>query len=350
VRRALVFVLFAAVAAACTTDVEPKDGPDAFVPLRMNEIQVLGSHNSYRQAMPPDLLALVRAFDADTADSLDYSHPSLTEQLTAQGARQLELDVFPDPEGGLYAERRALVLIDEPTASGEPALDAPGFKVLHAADLDFESTCLTLVACLTEVKVWSDEHPTHLPLLVLLEAKYTATLDPAALGFVDPPDFDVAMFDALDAEIRSVFGADELVVPADVDPVDGWPELGFARGRVWFALDNADLAGGYEGSLLFVEGDHFAKRNDPLVDDIAGPLADGLIVRTRADADTVQARTNDVTTRDAALASGAQYVSTDYLVADPRFGDYAVALPGRAIARCNPVTAPPRCTADQLKE
>ena len=69
----------------------------------------------------------------------------------------------------------------------------------------------------------------------------------------------------------------------------------------------------------------------------------GYLVRTRADADTVEARTGDTTRRDAALASGAQWVSTDYPApgtAD-RFGtDYVVSLPGDAIVRCNPVSAP----------
>jgi hypothetical protein len=74
------------------------------------------------------------------------------------------------------------------------------------------------------------------------------------------------------------------------------------------------------------------------------------MVRTRADADTVQARTNDTTMRDAALASGAQLVSTDYLTADTRFSTYRVRLPSGAVARCDPVVAPPACKDDQLGE
>ena len=67
--------------------------------------------------------------------------------------------------------------------------------------------------------------------------------------------------------------------------------------------------------------------NDPLgdADRIRALVEAGFIVRTRADADTVQARSGDTTQRDAALASGAQYVSTD------------------TAARCNPVSAPRRC-------
>ena len=53
--------------------------------------------------------------------------------------------------------------------------------------------------------------------------------------------------------------------------------------------------------------------------------------------------------RDAALAGGAQFVSTDYEVPDPRLGPYVVKIPGGTPARCNPVTAPPNCTSDDIE-
>ena len=57
----------------------------------------------------------------------------------------------------------------------------------------------------------------------------------------------------------------------------------------------------------------------------------------------VTARSQSVD-REAALASGAQYVSTDYVWPDERFGTgYVVDLPGDDAARCNPVNAPRRC-------
>jgi hypothetical protein len=300
--------------------------------------------------MAPAMLELVTQFDEATGLGLDYSHPPITDQVEDQGARQLELDVWADPDGGLYADRRGNELIGEPVASGEPALDEPGFKVLHAADIDYSSTCLTFVACLEDVEAWSDDNPRHLPVLILVEAKQTPTPDPAELGFVDPPDFDAATFDALDAEIRSVLGDDDLVVPADRD--DGvWPTIDDARGKVWFALDNGDLQNVYEGDVLFTNATGFAKLNDPIADadEIAAALARGDIVRTRADAETTASRENDTTQRDAALASGAQLVSTDYLVPDERFSDYVVSLPSGAVARCNPVVAP-SCDVTQLEE
>jgi hypothetical protein len=69
----------------------------------------------------------------------------------------------------------------------------------------------------------------------------------------------------------------------------------------------------------------------------------GYLVRTRADADTVEARANDTARRDKALASGAQYVSTDYMQPDARFGPYQARMPKGFVAACNPQRHPERC-------
>jgi hypothetical protein len=78
-------------------------------------------------------------------------------------------------------------------------------------------------------------------------------------------------------------------------------------------------------------------------DDIAGAVNQGFLVRTRADADTVEARVNDTTRRDRALASGAQYVSTDYMVPDTRFGPYQARMPAGVVVACNPLRAAAKC-------
>jgi hypothetical protein len=82
--------------------------------------------------------------------------------------------------------------------------------------------------------------------------------------------------------------------------------------------------------------------NDPIEEQerIRRAVSSGLIVRTRADADTQEARRNDRRRFEAALASGAQYISTDYMRPDERFGPYAVRLPGDASVVANAVRAP----------
>ena len=73
-------------------------------------------------------------------------------------------------------------------------------------------------------------------------------------------------------------------------------------------------------------------------------VAEGFLIRTRADADTREARSGDTARREAAFASGAQFVSTDYQDPDPRFKTgYSVSLPGGGASRCNPVNAPKGC-------
>ena len=344
----------------------PRDGE-----LRVDQVQVLGSHNSYHIEPQPALFALLTAFSEVLAQSFEYTHLPLEEQFATQGIRQIELDVFADPEGGLYAERAGQRAATGNGASGVPALDEPGLKVFHVQDIDFETTCFTLVECLTDVRTWSDANPGHVPIFILIEVKDDAIPDPG-LGFVVPLPFGAADFETLDAEIRSVFSEDRMITPDDVRGdhetleqavlAEGWPTLGEARGKVVFALDNggekkATYTDGHpslRGRVLFTSslpGEDeaaFAKLNDPIADfDLIQQLvSQGFLVRTRADADTTQARTGDTTQRDAALASGAQLVSTDYPVPDPDFGTgYSVEIPGGTPARCNPVSAPPDCTS-----
>jgi hypothetical protein len=343
--------------------------------VHVNEIQVLGTHNSYhirpREPLWTALLNFLPIFY-----QIDYTHVPLDEQFETQGIRQIELDVWADPQGGLYANRNVMSVVGQPTASGVPELDQPGFKVLHIADVDFESTCFTFTGCLETIKAWSDAHPAHLPIAVLVEAKDDPTPDVLEVGFVTPVPFDPLRFDALDAEVRAAFPAERLITPDDVrgdHPTleaaildSGWPTLGEARGRVMFLLDNGghyrdDYLAGHPslaGRVLFTSAGPgnadaaFIKLNDAKGDmaEIAARVAEGYVVRTRADADTEEARDGDTTTREAALAGGAQWVSTDYPVPNPEFGTgYVVEIPGGDPARCNPVNAPAGCRATALE-
>lgn len=345
--------------------------------VRLNELQGVGTHNSYHVEPRPELFELLLAFDPQAFLEWDYRHRSLPEQLEALGMRQIELDVFADEEGGRYATPagRRLFNLEAPL----PGLEEPGFKVLHVQDLDYETTCATLVACLEQVEAWSEANPRHLPVAILIEAKDATIPDPLDLGFVAPEPIDAAAFRALDAEILSVFRRDEILTPDDVrggaetleDAVlgGGWPTLGAARGKVLFLLDNGGKAEAYRdgrpslrGRILFtnaVPGDPdaaFVKVNDPQGGDptlIPDLVEQGYLVRTRADAGLV----SEPERRDAALASGAQLVSTDFPEPRPELAgereevdtDYAVSLPEGRVARCNPVNAPAGCRSDALE-
>lgn len=367
---ALLAVALAALFAACGDSgssrpaVYPRDHE-----LRLNQIQVVGSHNSYH--IPPQ----GRLARFISIDAWQYEHPPLDEQFEFQGVRQIELDVFADPLGGMYANPVGALRAGDPF--DVPEMSLPGFKTLHVQDLDFQSNCWTFVSCLETVKAWSDANPGHVPLAILVEVKdEEVPLQIPGFEFVVPLRVGPELLDDLDAEILSVFPREQIITPDDVRgehdtlemaiATDGWPTLGASRGRILFLLDNgghvkASYIDGHpslRGRILFTSSGPgepeagFLKLNDPIgsFDQIQDAVAAGFIVRTRADSDTVQARIGDTTMRDAALASGAQFVSTDYPEPDPAFDTgYFVQIPGGMPAGCNPISAPADCLATDIE-
>jgi hypothetical protein len=344
--------------------------------VRLNELQVIGTHNSYHLRPAPAVLAAIAQLRPDFAQAIEFSHRPLEEQLSLLGVRQLELDVFYDPEGGLYANRVGPGLLGQDPASGLPELDEPGFKVMHSQDIDFETTCLTLVICLEEIEAWSDAHPAHLPVLILIEAKDEPLEDPIGAGFTIPLPIDAAALNALDEEIRSVIGEDDMLTPDELIGMhetleaailaDGWPTLAELRGQLLFALDSRDQRELYlaehpslVGRVMFTaalpgEDDAaFVKLNDAFgdADEIRAAVEAGYLVRTRADIDTIEAREGDTTRLEAALASGAQFVSSDYPESDEAFGTgYVATLPDGGLVRCNPVSADADCDPAAFEE
>jgi hypothetical protein len=338
---------------------------------RLNHIQVLGSHNSYKEAIAPQLLRVIAQKDAELAMELDYTHLPLSEQLDL-GLRQLEIDVYHDPDGGKYANPIGLRMLQASDWDAGPDYDleghmqAPGFKVLHVQDIDFRSNCLTLTRALAELVAWSGQNDGHLPVAITMNAN-DAIIDLA--GSVEPLPFDAAAFDALDAEIRAGMPRDMLITPDDVRGksatleaavlADGWPTLADSRGKFLFVLDEGgskrqaymDGHPSLAGRALFANAEPGTPEaavlimNDPIGGgaEITRLVELGYLVRTRADSGTVEARQGDYTRTEAAAASGAQFISTDYYVVDKSMDTgYKVRLPGDVTSRWNPVTAAAR--------
>lgn len=340
--------------------------------VAINQLQSMGTHNSYKEQIPDVELALIRERSPDAAITLDYSHRSLAEQLD-KGARQIELDPSDDPEGGLFATPLARKLLAEqgvtPPDYDLSAMQQPGIKVIHVSDIDYRSHCLLFTDCLKQVKAWSDANPTHTPILMMINPKSSGISWPGAAKVLP---WGREAFDRMDAEIRSVFSDDQLITPDDVRgahatlreavTTTGWPRLGEARGKLIFTIDlsseaNKPYAEGHpslQGRVAFMtafpdapEAAYFTM-NDPEKQqaEIQAMVKQGFLIRTRADADTREARTNTTARREAALASGAQYISTDYLWPDERFeGGYTATLLDGAITRCNPVNTASGCDA-----
>jgi hypothetical protein len=339
--------------------------------VKLNEIQVIGTHNSYHAGIAPSEAKLFLDRNPQVYQALEYRHAALDQQLSS-GVRQIELDIFADSEGGRYAHPKgpdavaAANLPKDPEFDPEGLMKKPGFKVMHLQDFDYRSTCQQLIACLKIVRAWSHSNPKHVPIFILLETKQSDL--PSQYHATSPEKFTSVTFDALDAEIRSVFSPNEMITP---DQVRGkhatleeavlhhdWPRLDAARGKVIFLMDQRPVGPVYlEGHpslrnrVIFTNAEPgqpdcaFTEENDGAQETIAALVRKGYLVRTRTDADTKQARTNDTTRRELALASGAQLLSTDYPASEPsQWTGYSVSLPGGAVARCNPIEAPTFCS------
>jgi hypothetical protein len=104
--------------------------------LRLNEIQLKGSHNSYH--------LWVDNGEPEWA----YDVPPLAVQLEYQGVRAFELDVH-------YMYGR--------------------FGVYQVPGWESRSTCPWLEECLAQILTWSNANPGHVPLIVYFETRDTGS-------------------------------------------------------------------------------------------------------------------------------------------------------------------------------
>ncbi len=297
--------------------------------LRLSHVQVRGTHNSYHIDT-----------HSGSIEPWQYTHAPIYEQLDRLGVRQLELDVSYD--------------------------EVEGLTVVHVPFVDAGTHCQRLADCLAELRRFSDSFPGHLPLYVQIEPK------------ADIPSEDRETFFArLEGEILSAFPRPRVITPDEVQgdsqtlrdaiKTRGWPVLGRLRGRLLFAFDTTGpLRTAYthnkqdlRGRLLFVDSateDPFGAisvLNDPQAAlqsaEIRKAVAANFLVRTRADADTTEARKGDTTRATAALQSGAHFISTDFPESVPGF-PYRFVVPQGMPARCNPLSAPKSCTPLALED
>lgn len=324
-------------------------------------LQVIGSHNSYKEAIEPSLYRVLAARDsAGQLSGLQYEHTAISDQLT-KGLRNLEIDVYADVKGGRYARPKGLELVKpEHVFDPEGEMNKPGFKVLHMPDMDFRSSVLTIEKALQQLKQWSDSNAGHTPVFITLEPK-----DGKRNRFGTRPEpFSPELFDQLDSVIVANLTKERLITP---DMVKGdhqtleeavlkgnWPTLKEAMNRFFFLLDDSgDKRDLYmkghpslEGRMMFVNaapGTPEAAamfRNEPGDPEIPTLVRKGYIIRTRADANTQEARRNDYTRFDKAKDSGAQIITTDYYMPS-RFFDspYQIRFEGLPYERLNPINS-----------
>lgn len=281
--------------------------------LRLTDAQIVATHNSYHVAPDPYVVP-----------DWDYTMPPLAEQL-ALGVRALELDVHQHGDT---------------------------FRVYHVEGFDETSTCDTLADCLDALAAWSVKNPAHFPLFVQIEPKDDAGGDPitawdtldATLLAHGPPAFTPADLRGDHASLTDALAA------------GGWPTLGALRGKVVYGLDDEeahrDAYRARGDGVVFLDGlpgddAALAILNNPSHAELPAALHAGFFVRVFADSAT-DAPEAAAAGREAALASGAHLLSTDFPADTEDVVGFT--LPDGAPARCNPVTSPAVCTAVALED
>jgi Phosphoinositide phospholipase C, Ca2+-dependent len=338
--------------------------------IRLNQIQVIGTHNSYNTGFAPSEEKFFSAQYPKAFHGLEYHHQPLADQLSG-GVRQLELDIVADPKGGRFAHPKIVELTKQQGLPADPDFDPqhemekPGFKVVHLGDLNERSSCQRFVQCLQDIRGWSKAHPNHVPLFILVEDKQGRISQ--LPGAVEAEPWTGDTWDALDREIRSVFPEKEIITP---DKVRGkystleaavlagrWPTMAKARGKIVFLLYIKKSAPAYlaghpslRGRVLFTNTDPgqpdaaFVERDNGTPASIDALVKRGYLVRARSDFNTDAGRNNDTTRRDDLLSSGAQIISTDFPLSEPApWSGYTVGLPRGLPARCNPVSTHAGC-------
>jgi hypothetical protein len=370
--------------------------------LKINQIQVLGTHNSYAKPVDPKVLKMAGSImekfkgsflnnmspeekakfqeyhpnGLDFAEALNYNHPDFNEQLNA-GMRNIEIDVYYDPTGNRFNKPASYELLKKQGITdlapfSTEDLDKPGFKVMHIADLDFRTHYTTFRKALQALKDWSDKNPGHIPIFIQVEAKDSGL--PIFPNAAEVLKFDQKAFDDLDQEVLSVLGRDKIIAPDDVKGKyktlneavlhHNWPTVNDSKGKFVFILlpssagisnnESAYLAGhpNLKGRMMFVESapgkdySAFVLYDNAIVrqNEIQKLVKEGYLVRTRSDIETYEAKVNDRTREKAAFSSGAQVVSTDFFRKGNAYGtDYYVTVPNGETARCNPVNSPANC-------
>lgn len=299
---------------------------------KINCLQVLATHNSYKKKMPSLFYGVGRAFSAVTKSPMhkQYHHNSLTDQLN-KGVRGLELDLR-------YQHDKFIVYHN-------PIYDQ------RTNNPDWEKT-------LEELLLWSLNNPGHIMVNVIIEIKDDAL-------FLNPSrkKINEELLRELDFGIKRILGEHKLVTPrfligdyhslVDMRQNNGWPKLSRVKGKFMFllhqhstltdkyiALDPTMKTQAMIPLIEYAQIDRYKEYaavllyNDPNKDEIASLVSNNYIDRSRMDIDVIY----DGQRRLDALDSGAQILTTDmeYGRILPK-NDYDAFLEDNFTVRLNPV-------------
>ena len=178
---------------------------------RLNEIQFIATHNSYKAYNPAAaklMDRLIAPLGFAEKGMWSYGFEPLSQQFD-KGIRSIELDVMREKAG---------------------------FRCAHIPAVDNASNCPDFALALREIALWSDHHPGHLPIMVLVEPK--ATILSGGKLFHNFTFDDVLLLEEL---VSDTLGS-RLYTPSDMlgdyesfaqlRAADGYPALSALLGKI----------------------------------------------------------------------------------------------------------------------
>jgi len=273
-------------------------------PLRLNEIQMLASHNSYKKTGVPLGRLMVGLGDSfDEAKALKYGYKPLHEQLRL-GIRSFEFDV---------------------------RLRKTAFELTHVPLVDNSSVAPNFSKALDEMLLYTEYHPNHLPIIVLMEVKDDWMLLDHALQKIGVLEL-IKLNQLIEIKMKDhLYKPSDMMTPGlslkETIQEAGWPYISDLLGKYIFVLHPGGFTDTYysiDPSLLtlpmFIGGyqEHqnesfasFIVHNTLDVEKINHLVSEGLIVRTRIDSQLVF----NPSDFEKAILSGAQILTSDFLSA-----------------------------------
>ncbi len=269
--------------------------------IKLNDIQILASHNSYKGMSTSLGRLFVGLGDSfDEARALKYSYQSITDQLQL-GIRSMEFDVRKRKDS---------------------------FMLTHVPLVDNSSVAPNFALALEEIKLYSDNNPIHIPIILLIEVKTDWMILDHALQQIETEELlqlDQLIKDKLGDRLYQPkdFMVNDLTVKETVTTM-GWPSIQEMLGKVIIVLHPSEFNDRYEAidpsmqsQAMFIGSnahdlDHdytsFIVHNDVDVESIQALVEQGYIVRTRIDESLIF----DQNRYMAALSSGAQILTSDF--------------------------------------
>ena len=197
--------------------------------VKLNEIAILGTHNSYQRLATAETRFAMNIIDTITfkkagLDTFDFEMDTLTEQLE-MGVRNVEIDIE--------------------TLDKDDKIE---FKVTHNSIVDNASSAYDFTKALQEIKMWSDNNPEHIPVIIIVEPKSFV------IEINGMKKFSLEYAKELDKIVGNTLG-DSLLTPKDMlrdyasfkemRENDDWISLKEARGKILVLLHDCDVTESY---------------------------------------------------------------------------------------------------------